>query len=83
MFCQLAPNATFSPTADLTCQETSVNARLESDSGAAVDPSLLGRYTVFIKRSKNRRLPDLDNEGTTTMISNDMVYRSITLEFIL
>jgi hypothetical protein len=30
MFCQLAPNATFSPTADLTFQETSINARFET-----------------------------------------------------
>jgi hypothetical protein len=83
MFCQLTPNATFSHTADLTFQENLINARLETDSGAAVDPSLLGRYTAFIKRSKNRRLPDIDNEGITTMISNNMVYRFIRLEFLL
>jgi hypothetical protein len=44
MFCQPAVNATFSPTADLIFQEISIVARLETiDSGAAVDPSLLGR----------------------------------------
>jgi hypothetical protein len=81
-FYQLAPNAKFSPTADLTFQESLINARLEADSGAAVDPSLLGRYTVYIKRSKNRRLPDLVTESTTT-ISNEMVYRSLGPEFII
>jgi hypothetical protein len=30
MFCQLALNARFGPTADLTFQETSINARLET-----------------------------------------------------
>jgi hypothetical protein len=30
MFCQLVPNATFSPTVDLTFQEISINGILEA-----------------------------------------------------
>jgi len=66
MFCQVAPNATFSPTADFTFQETSINARLETLT--AVLLLIQGFWDVTPYLSSGQRILYTEAQPTRTPI---------------